>query len=102
MNLQKQSGTPIPPPNRNGGCSQSIQQPEIIIRLKRGELTKKEEVIDYCKKNKRRAGGNQQTSLRSGYDDLNLSIGEEQVFDRRTTQGDSAIFSYKSIGNCLF
>lgn len=50
MNLQKQSGTPIPPPNRNGGCSQSIQQPEIIIRLKRGELTKKEEVIDYCKK----------------------------------------------------
>ena len=50
MKLQKQSGTPIPPPNRNGGCSQSIQQPEIIIRLKRGELTKKEEVIDYCKK----------------------------------------------------
>jgi len=50
MKLQKQSGTPIPPPNRNGGCNQSIQQPEIIIRLKRGELTKKEEVIDYCKK----------------------------------------------------
>ena len=50
MKLQKQSGTPIPPPNRNGGCSQSIQQPEIIIRLKCGELTKKEEVIDYCKK----------------------------------------------------
>ena len=50
MNPWKQSGTPIPPPNRNGGRNQSIQQPEIIIRLKRGELTKMEEVIDYCKK----------------------------------------------------
>ena len=50
MKSWKQSGTPIPPPNRNGGCNQSIQQPEIIIRLKRGELTKMEEVIDYCKK----------------------------------------------------
>jgi len=34
------SDIPIPP----------IQQPEIIIRLKCGELTKKEEVIAYCKK----------------------------------------------------
>ena len=50
MKPWKQSDTPIPPPNRNGGCNQSIQQPEIIIRLKRGELTKKEEVIAYCKK----------------------------------------------------
>ena len=50
MESWKQSGTPIPPLNRNGGCNQSIQQPEIIIRLKRGELTKVEEVINYCKK----------------------------------------------------
>lgn len=52
MKPARQEGTPILPPNRNGGSMPvpSSDRPEIIIKVRQGELTKKEDVVNYCKK----------------------------------------------------